>query len=180
MKYSKDKIYIFTTGNKARQFKNITVANNVINRCVELTGNMNIEHRATYCDEQTWHNVFDKIEYYLKNKIINVIYTGLTADPPQPVLDTFLSKPTQTKYRDPAVARDVLKWNGTSYTPWTNIDKKKIAQIYKEYNLIDNLFVHTRSCEWQNKGEDPGLGHCGICWWCQERNWGFDLNNSIL
>ena len=36
MKYSKNKIYIFSSGNKARQFKNITITNNVIQKCIEL------------------------------------------------------------------------------------------------------------------------------------------------
>ena len=44
MKYSKNKIYIFSTGNKAKQFKNVIVTNKIIQKCIELTGNMNIEH----------------------------------------------------------------------------------------------------------------------------------------
>ena len=50
-----------------------------------------------------------------------------------------------------------------------NFDKKELAQIYKEYDLLDTLFPVTRSCEgWQNI-----TGHCGKCWWCEERMWGF-------
>ena len=173
MKYSKNKIYIFSTGNKAKQFKNVIVTNKIIQKCIELTGNMNIEHHSTFCDHQTLSNVFDKTSYYIKNKLVNVIYTGVTANPPKHVTNTFIEKISETD-RDPTIKRDVLSNNNAVYTPWYNIDKKKLAQIYKEYNLIDNLFVHTRSCEWQYKGEDPGLGHCGICWWCQEREWGFD------
>ena len=74
--------------------------------------------------------------------------------------------------------RNLLHKNNTIYTPWSNIDKKKLAEIYKKYTLIDTLFNHTRSCEWtsHNQGhliQNPGLNHCGVCWWCQEREWGF-------
>lgn len=173
MKYSKNKIYIFSTGNKARQFKNITVTNNVIQKCIELTGNMNIEHHSTFCDHQTLSNIFDKLDYYRKNKLINIFYTGITANPPKYITDTFIEEVSEVD-RDPTIMREVLHNNNKAYTPWINIDKKKLAQIYKEYNLIDSLFVHTRSCEWETQNvQDPKLGHCGICWWCQERTWGF-------
>lgn len=173
MKYSKNKIYIFSTGNKARQFKNITVTNNVIQKCIELTGNMNIEHHSTFCDHQTLSNIFDKLDYYRKNKLINIFYTGITANPPKYITDTFIEEVSEVD-RDPTIMREVLHNNNKAYTPWINIDKKKLAQIYKEYNLIDSLFVHTRSCEWETQNvQDPKLGHCGICWWCQERAWGF-------
>jgi 7-cyano-7-deazaguanine synthase in queuosine biosynthesis len=177
MKYSNDKIYILSTGNKAKQFKNVTITNNVIQKCIKLTRNMNIEHHSTYCDKQSLNNLFDKLEYYRKNKLIDIFHTGITANPPRHITDTFFHETGETADRDPTVERKVLLYDNTIYTPWCNIDKKKLAQIYREYNLIDKLFAHTRSCEWEDESEknkDPGLGHCGICWWCQEREWGFD------
>jgi 7-cyano-7-deazaguanine synthase in queuosine biosynthesis len=63
--------------------------------------------------------------------------------------------------------------------PWANTDKKGIAKMYREENLIDTLLPVTRSCEYDpnceffDDIEDPGLGHCGECWWCKEREWGF-------
>jgi 7-cyano-7-deazaguanine synthase in queuosine biosynthesis len=68
------------------------------------------------------------------------------------------------------------------YMPWANTNKKGIAEMYRDENLIDSLVPVTRSCEWDPKCEyydvigtvDPGLGHCGECWWCKEREWGFD------
>ena len=175
MKYSNDKIYILSTGNKARQFKNVTTTNNVIQKCIELTGNINIEHHSTFCDHQTLSNIFDKLDYYRKNKLINIFYTGITANPPKSITDTFIEEVTEVD-RNPTIMKDVLRNNNKAYTPWINIDKKKLAQIYKEYNLIDSLFVYTRSCEWEAQNvKAPKLGHCGICWWCQERAWGFSI-----
>jgi len=53
--------------------------------------------------------------------------------------------------------------------PFFNLNKKHIASLYKEHNLLDTLFPLTVSCntiEYTN-------GHCGECWFCKERFWGF-------
>jgi 7-cyano-7-deazaguanine synthase in queuosine biosynthesis len=184
MKYSIDKIYIFTIGNKEKEFKNITVTNNVIQKCIELTKNINIEHYSVFYDTQTLENILEKPNYYIEKKLINILYTGVTANPPKHITDTFISKVSQRQLRsreelairDPLKKRNLLHATNTIYTPWYNIDKYKIAEIYKKYTLLDNLFNYTRSCEWEPGKIDisnPGLDHCGVCWWCQEREWGF-------
>jgi hypothetical protein len=50
-----------------------------------------------------------------------------------------------------------------------------LHDIYEKYNLMDTLYPVTRSCEWVSytNWPDPGNNHCGKCWWCQERVWGF-------
>ena len=45
------------------------------------------------------------------------------------------------------------------------------AKIYQELDLMETLFPVTRSCEVTDKIEY--YGHCGKCWWCEERHWGF-------
>jgi 7-cyano-7-deazaguanine synthase in queuosine biosynthesis len=72
--------------------------------------------------------------------------------------------------------------------PWANTDKQGIAKMYREEKLIDSLLPVTRSCEydptsdyyyantwprWGDEIRDPYLEHCGECWWCKEREWGF-------
>ena len=46
--------------------------------------------------------------------------------------------------------------------------KKDIAELYKKYNLMDNLFPLTVSCVM-----DEPSGACKECWWCKERYWAF-------
>jgi len=48
--------------------------------------------------------------------------------------------------------------------------------MYTELDVMDSLFPVTRSCEWKESmgGDDPGLEHCGTCWWCEERLWAFN------
>jgi 7-cyano-7-deazaguanine synthase in queuosine biosynthesis len=48
--------------------------------------------------------------------------------------------------------------------------------MYVKFDLMDTVFPLTRSCEWTSKiteVADPGTNHCGVCWWCEERKWGF-------
>ena len=51
-----------------------------------------------------------------------------------------------------------------------NMDKKDLALIYKEHNLLSTLFPITRSCVTETMNFDA---HCGECWWCKERIWAF-------
>ena len=46
--------------------------------------------------------------------------------------------------------------------------KKYVAELYKKYNLMDNLFPITVSCI-----NDLPIGACKKCWWCKERYWAF-------
>lgn len=61
-------------------------------------------------------------------------------------------------------------WHGWIYTPLLKLDKREIAAIYEKYNLLDTLFPLTRSCI---KPTNDFSIHCGQCWWCKERLWGF-------
>ena len=52
-------------------------------------------------------------------------------------------------------------------TPYFNLHKRDIALKYYDYNLHNNLFPLTFSCTANSEV------HCGDCWWCEERMWGF-------
>ena len=54
--------------------------------------------------------------------------------------------------------------------PFVNIDKRGIAELYRYFNVMDDLFPLTRSCE---KSTTNFESHCGTCWFCLERQWGF-------
>lgn len=57
--------------------------------------------------------------------------------------------------------------------PFWKINKKQIAKIYEYYNLTDTLFPLTWSCESKKEHNGWWTYHCGKCWWCKERMWGF-------
>ena len=54
--------------------------------------------------------------------------------------------------------------------PFRNHHKRHIAELYNTFNVMDDLFPLTRSCE--KVTTDFSL-HCGKCWFCKERKWGF-------
>lgn len=68
----------------------------------------------------------------------------------------------------------VIELDGVDYElgdirPFVNLDKKEIANLYKENNLLDSLFPLTNSCG----GHGPANTHCEKCWNCRERFWAF-------
>lgn len=179
MKHCEDKIYIFSTGNNQRSRHNVSVATKVVERCIQLTGNSNVEHHISYCEVQQSSTLFPKLKYYIKNGIVNVIYTGITENPPVEISNNFKLSITETN-RNPGIEKKLYHSdNDTFYTPWANVDKRTIAKMYTDNDLLDSLFTYTRSCEYDPTSEyfenieDPGTGHCGECWWCEERQWAF-------
>ena len=180
MKHSKDKIHIFSLGNNDKRRLNLSVATQVVEKCIQLTGNINIEHHINYCETQTLNSLLVMPKQFIEEKRIKIVYGGVTSIPPKKVLDTFKLRSLELDNRDPNVERDVLSSDGIWYAPWTNIDKKIIASMFKEENLIETLFSITRSCAYDpthhyfiENVKDPGYGHCGECWWCEEREWAF-------
>jgi 7-cyano-7-deazaguanine synthase in queuosine biosynthesis len=147
MKHTKDPIHIFTLSNNKKGRANAVVVPRVIERCIQLTDNINVIH--------------------LKSKTISCVFFGVTANPPS---DVVFASPS-TEERDPTVIKNEVDYNGFLRRPFVNKDKKTIADIYKQLNLMETLFPVTRSCEQIGKLEY--YDHCGQCWWCEERQWGF-------
>lgn len=177
MREKEDKIYVFTTGNNQRSRYNVKCATTIVEKLIQITGNSNIEHHITYCDVQTKDALLNKLRVYIDNNTINALYTGVTANPPKEVTDTFTLETSETHR---TTTKPLVYLDGKFYTPWGNCDKRKIAQMYKEANLLEELYPLTRSCEYDPSNkffdniQDPKLGHCGKCWWCEERMWAFE------
>lgn len=168
MKYASKKIYIFTLANRRKRRLNAKCTIDIVDKCIELTGNTNIQHIINYAENQNQRNVKDLPNNFLSKKNIKILYEGVTANPPQEVLNNFTDMTTELD-RDSTIIKPVFRTPDLCW-PWVNLDKKTIAKIYNEYNLIETLFSITRSCETLSEFENR---HCGYCWWCQERKWGF-------
>lgn len=171
MKHKSDStIHIFTTGLNIQHRYNVKVATRVIEKCIRLTGNSNIEHHIKYSEDA--NSLFTNLELYFNNNVINMMYTGITENPPREITDKF-TLPTTEKEREPCTKKEHIRGkNKKFYTPLANFNKQKIAEMYQENNLMEDLFPLTRSCEPVDR-KDIGLSHCGECWWCQERKWAF-------
>ena len=59
---------------------------------------------------------------------------------------------------------------GRSIRPLINVDKRGVKEHYENLGVLDTLFPVTRSCE---EYTEDFSKHCGWCWFCMERKWGF-------
>lgn len=170
MSNTKDLIHIFTMANNEKGRANAIVSSRVIEKIIQLTGNSNIEHHIRYVNKQTPENVAEKPIEFIQNNLITYWYSGLTANPSLEITKSF-GENLCHHLRDPLVKRKTVNDSVKKVSPFTNIDKKRIADLYKELGLEKSLFPLTRSCE--VSGKLDYLDHCGKCWWCEERKWGF-------
>ena len=107
-----------------------------------------------------------------------VMYSGITTNPPKEIQKTFnygILADVEAK-RGADVQKETNRYfvhpDGGEFwelKPFFELDKKKLAKIYGEMNLLETLFPLTRSCEHIGTVH----GHCGKCWWCEERFWAF-------
>jgi hypothetical protein len=57
--------------------------------------------------------------------------------------------------------------------PFANADKSSVKKLYDYYNMIEDLYSITYSCENVPETKTEPLVHCGHCFFCLERWWGF-------
>lgn len=171
MKYSDQPIHILTLSNATKHFTNSLIINYVIDYCIKKTNNTNITLHNWFTIEQTNKELERLPLQMLTNKTFSTLYIGDTCYPPDELNQSWAEQTNDVfqniQARQPNKNRPTKI--GPMYTPYTNYDKRKIAEIYKAENIMD-LFSYTRSCE---SIEDIGTRHCGNCWWCKEREWAF-------
>jgi hypothetical protein len=109
-----------------------------------------------------------------KNKIIDCHVTGINCNPPSDVCNSFNEAVIGERdfRRDRTEEIKSTMPGPRCYRPFANLDKQGIAELYSHFNLMDTLFPITKSCE--SKTYDWSTPHCGTCWWCHERQWGFN------
>ena len=100
------------------------------------------------------------------NSIIETHFTGITENPDVDLQTDYSGDDTRDKSLGLKPTVDLY-----SFHPFANINKKAVAELYDSYGLMDTLFPLTRSCE--NSRIHFTEPHCGKCWWCLERRWGF-------
>lgn len=165
-----DPIHVFTLSNNKKGRSNAVVVPKVIERCIQLTNNINVVHHSWYAEDQTKEALFDPQHHAIKIGTIKNLFYAVTANPPLDV--KFNSGVGEQESRDASVVKEEIAFDGHFYMPFINKNKKTISKIYQELNLMNTLFPMTRSCEEINRIEY--YDHCGKCWWCEERHWGFD------
>ena len=169
LKYTTRPIHVFTASLKVKNNSAPRSAFTVIEKCIELTGNSNVYHHIHFIDDMDNRgSLFNGPNYFLKNKLVDVVYTAETIFPS---INEFKKFKNQDYFifnqRDPKNKKPVL--SKKFYSPFIQINKKQIRELYEYYNLLDTLYPVTRSCE----SVHLTTGHCGECLWCEERLWAF-------
>ena len=183
MKHSTETIHIYTLGSNLKYRRNAIIAPRVVEKCIELTGNINVVHHISY-NENAGDSTLNNAAEEALTRMISIAYDGVTMNPPDAIADSFTPELDRESSRSDTGDNDLFYNDNKFYTPWANTDKKGIAQMYKEENVIDSLLPVTRSCEYDPTCDyfdnitDPELEHCGECWWCKEREWGFKGNGE--
>lgn len=162
---------VWTLASKEKNFASPRAAYNVLCRCMELTGNYNCTHNVFFTPRQTLETLIVPLSTVASERKYTKFYTGATSLPPDDQLATFRNETPLYDRRNPNVERQT--YSGKFYIPFYNVDKKRIAELYHHYGLMDTLYPLTRSCESHILTE----GHCGVCWWCEERQWAFGKLN---
>jgi 7-cyano-7-deazaguanine synthase in queuosine biosynthesis len=167
-------VHVYTCVSKLKNMRNSTTSSDVVRKCISLTNNMNVMHHTFFVNGQSDDTLFPPVRQDMAHHGINWIYTGITANPPANVADYFTENGaidnTGKHIRNPEKQRPIFLGDNI-ITPFTNIDKRKIASMYDKLELRDRLFPITHSCE--NTSSKYNDVHCGSCWWCRERIWGF-------
>lgn len=169
----------------------VNIAGDVVDKVKELldASDIIIEHQVynppahTVWTSDELKQQFKNINYInFKYNKIQALYTGTTLNPPKSIQESFNYGILEDieLVRGVDVIKQIDKYSVHTegeltrefieIRPFLETDKQNIAKLYREHNLMDSLFPVTRSCEDLNTVR----GHCGICWWCEERKWGFD------
>lgn len=174
LSHSRHRLHIYTCSSRAKGLGNAAISSRVLSECVRMTGNMNLIHHTFYVDIQNRETLFGYVISDMSLRGLRWLYTGITANPSLQVANSFTENGandnTEHDSRDPDIARSIVE-EGWVINPFTNIDKRRIASIYDRLDLRSTLFPMTRSCE--HVGDEHDETHCGACWWCRERIWGF-------
>ena len=61
----------------------------------------------------------------------------------------------------------------TMYLPFAACDKRVVYKLYNDYNVLDELYPYTWSCENDMQAQHADPAHCGTCYFCLERLYAF-------
>ena len=99
---------------------------------------------------------------------------GITANPPIDVQKELGFDKVAEPRRNKTYDEETWKKSGKMhYRPFVNVDKKFVADLYKQFDLMDDLFPITMSCIGFEKETNYFTEPCKKCYWCHEKKWAF-------
>lgn len=101
----------------------------------------------------------------------HTMVSGMTANPPIEEQHKYGFYDVAERRRD---RRDQTQMFVRMYQPLVNVDKKFVAGVYKEHNLMETLYPYTSSCVGSEYDTNYFSEPCGKCFWCHEKRWAFN------
>tara|TARA_B100001094_G_scaffold331861_1_gene401661 strand:+ start:6379 stop:7053 length:675 start_codon:yes stop_codon:yes gene_type:complete len=153
-------------------------ADKVLRKVESLTGIEFAPHQYRTIDSTTVENYInqqaDLVNDVYASQGLQKHFSGLTANPtaedaPE-LYDGTHALPGSFGPNDTDRSKGIEKKSNT-FRPLINVDKKGVAEHYVRLSVLEELFPLTRSCEKDNVYTFEE--HCGDCWFCRERKWGF-------
>jgi 7-cyano-7-deazaguanine synthase in queuosine biosynthesis len=166
MKYAKGPIHVFSCGNGRTNFQEPEGAIRVVNYLIKKFKRHDVKLHVHWVENKNIYNTFD-IDF-MEGLNLSMLYSGFTTAPPEGAFTDFDKEATYGDFTKENKTHPFYQLDGKLYTPFININKKGIADLYKSLE-IEDLYSITRSCESLELVGD----HCGKCWWCKERIWAF-------
>ena len=117
-----------------------------------------------------WQEFQDKDKINKKTGVWHVLFDGLTSNPPA---DVQPYSNQEEHRRGDNIKKEIESVCGAHMRPLYLIDKRFVADIFRQFNLINSLLPVTWSCEGTVEASCNFTIHCEECWWCWERQWAF-------
>jgi 7-cyano-7-deazaguanine synthase in queuosine biosynthesis len=150
-----------------------TFSKRIIKHLTRVFGDIYNNHQVGYCPEGSQYTSSQGtlVKSLYDKKIIEAHYVGITCNPPNEIMDIIGWNGPADDRSPSETFRPIVNGDNTSFKPLVNIDKRGVAELYSTLGVLDTLFPLTRSCE---DFTDDFSKHCGECWFCKERYWGFN------
>jgi hypothetical protein len=116
--------------------------------------------------DETWHDVYHDLQ---TEHNLTQSFNFITLNPPLSEMQGHNFTEFREEERDDLVDEATLM-----HKPFRNIDKREVAGIYIQHDLMDSLFPETRSCEGDAEDTNNYTTPCSWCWWCKEKHWAFN------
>lgn len=163
------------------QFPNVTIRDKNWKDAFKWWENKNISYtgaQRALVDEQT--NSIVELEDSYSCRVFD--YNGVTKNPPVPMSINNMHQYRELKRdvddaKDPAIEDSCTVIHGVNDSrcrfvePWRNADKRITMHIARQLGVFEKLNQISRSCEGNRESTDSWTKICGVCWWCQERDW---------
>lgn len=169
-------IHVITCNSVEKMFQ-VHHAKKVMDKVAELTGITYAGHHTAIVSAESDETYIGGQKEFLDklyaDGIIECNLNGITAIPSpedcpemnEGLVGQIIDERVRSGEKKPHIS-------GKSFRPVINLDKRGIAELYRNLGVEKELYPITRSCE-GNRDTTRIEHQCGKCWTCRERIWAF-------